>query len=235
MRHLKHILTIAVLALGACGAEPEVESIQQANTYVSNPYPGSPVSVAVGQISGYTGNWVVYWRNPDGACTWTNLGSGLSTPLNIDVGTATFSEVYVVGNGTSKNISCAGTNYLFNTALVQNGYAVSVNGSPGADYMNCTGDWNSPVFCYGYGGNDIIDAWTKKITMYGGDGDDKLRLRAGYGTSTFVYGEGGNDCMASGGITTFNYGAWSCGAGTDSSDFRPATPGDCEQATLGCP
>jgi hypothetical protein len=233
-------LTIAVLSAAltaSCGyAEEPVETIEQPLTrgFISPYSAPAGVLVVVGQVSGNP--WLVFWRSTDAHCTWFQLGTNgwMTSSIDIEMGSAAFSEMHALALGQTKAVFCSNFGQSWTLSSPEQGYmSISFRGTPGADFMNCSGRPGGPVACLGNDGNDIIEATQNfDLVLSGGAGNDKVRVTNVPGGPSVprLSGNGGDDCLT--------VSSWSQAQldGGDNTDVCSASGTSCEIVTsTACP
>lgn len=239
------LILVAALAavLSACSPpEGEVEAIQQPIIQLTTAFPGTSVTLAVGQWTDPNYPVInepvaVFWHN--NSCTMTGLGlahfSQLDQDVEINLSGSTFSEVVVLGQGQTKGFNCSGSGLgtFTLTAVNQGTRSIKVEATPGADYMNCLGKAGSLVHCIGGSGNDILETggtWPNaNVILDGYPGDDKIRAFTTLGVT--LKGDYGNDCI----YTQSSVGTVDCGGNTDYVSVPAGTiTNACEFAASNC-
>ena len=242
------LLTALPLALLACSGEaahpaaPGLPAVDDSDLetrsaavvgFFQNPYAGSGVTAILGQVVGDGNPWLVFWRTSDAHCTWFKVGTGsFGTAISVDVTNAAFAEAVVPASGQSKGVSCSNFGLSWTLQMPQQGsFGFLINGSPGADYFNCSGQNNgASVSCFGNFGNDIFDTQNPNAILHGGVGDDKLRaaLPTGNSPGPQLFGDEDNDCLDSPKATVYD-----CGSGTGDRSTRVQGAG-CESLATNC-
>ncbi len=230
---MKRIALFAALTLAACQGPPsDVEAIQKPLTITyTNDFGVISIAGNTPCAGNLTCPTLLFWRQSDSLCQEFSLGGYSQMSFNVDVisgtnGGAGWSNMAAVGAGQTRDVWCSNTGNRHFTALSQNGYSVTLQGGPNADYLNCSGN-GGPVWCFGMGGNDIMeDTMNQAVSMFGGDGDDRIRvlsLPVGLNAPS-LFGEAGNDCLTSPSSQSWR----DCGTGSDISNM---SGNNCETIT----
>ncbi len=227
---IKTLILACALALAACSPGPEdpgsgVEKISQALTTYTNPYTGYLVTMGLGrQSAASTVTTLIWWQNYN--CTVVTLNSpGFAmTDTTIDASNALGLEAAVLGWGQTKGFQCnnLGVTYWLVAPAAMGSATITVQGTPAADYFNCSGDGQlgAHLNCNGNNGNDIMDTWddpnaSNYITLHGNAGNDTLTWRSTGNPQGIYYGDDGDDCVRSAGGQDVFFTPWHGNLGTD--------------------